>query len=53
MRLKAVGLMIIGKSKAYLILLQSAEFRDQAGERVFSRNSRSIWDEGVFGHEPE
>jgi len=48
--------MIAGKEMggdAYLILLQTAELCDQAGEGIFSRDSRPVRDEGVFGHETE
>jgi hypothetical protein len=47
-RLSAEGLI-----KTYLILLQPAKLRDQAGERVFSWDSRSIWDKGVLRQETE
>jgi hypothetical protein len=47
-RLSAEGLI-----KTYLILLQPAKLRDQAGERVFSWDSRPIWDKGVLRQETE
>lgn len=36
-----------------MILLQPAEFRDQTGERIFSRDSRPIWDERILGQKTE
>ena len=39
--------------KAYLILLQPTELCDQTGERIFSWDSRPIWNEGIFGHQTE
>lgn len=41
----------MGRRKAYLVLIQPAELRDQTRERVFSWDGRSIRDEGVFDRE--
>lgn len=52
-QLNIEGLVIISLVSVYLILLQSAKFRDQTGEWVFSWDGRPIRDKGIFRQEAE